>query len=196
MMYPDCTSICGERRISMRSYCKNLQCIQERITKDTPGQKPYQRLSLLGENGLAMFESRVQWANVLQIAWHIAPQDSKVFDFNKQEALTRILAKTDPNSVQKRRSCAPKKWVADPIFANSLRPAQRFAGDEVGCFRKLLSVAARRCGRRKAKIKGRIFVTGQTLALHYPVRPLSSHHKGRRDGGNASAKKCLVLQKC
>ena len=106
--------------MSMRSYCKKLQCIQERITKDTPGQKPYQRLSLLGENGLAMFESRVLWANVLQIAWHIAPQDSKVFDFNKQEAQTRILAKTDPNSVQKRRSCAPKKCLTATLFAHLL----------------------------------------------------------------------------
>ena len=68
--------------MSMRSYCKKLQCIQERITKDTPAQKPYQRLSLSGENGLAMFESRVQWANVLEIAWRIAPQDRQVFDFN------------------------------------------------------------------------------------------------------------------
>ena len=131
--------------MSMRSYCKKLQCIQARIVKDSTGQNPYQRLSFSEENGLAMFESRVQWANVLQIAWHIAPQDSKVFDFNKQEAQTRILAKTDPNSVQKRRSCAPKKWVADPIFANSLRPAQRSDGDESGCFRKLSSVATRQC---------------------------------------------------
>ena len=145
VMHPGCSSIFGERKMNMCSYCKKSQCIQERITKVTMGQKPYQRQSLSGENGLAMFESRVQWANVLQIAWHIAPQDRKVFNFNNQEAQTRILAKTDPNSVQKRRSCAPKKRVADPIFANSLRPAQMSDGDEKGCFGKLSSVAIRTC---------------------------------------------------
>ena len=54
------------------------------------------------------------------MAWNIAPQDSKVFDFNKQDEKIRILDETDPSLVQKRRSDGPKKWVAYPIFGNSL----------------------------------------------------------------------------
>lgn len=61
-------------------------------------------LGLFGEKRLAMFESRVVYANGVQMARHIAPQGIKVFDFIKQEEKLRILALTDPNSVQKRRS--------------------------------------------------------------------------------------------
>ena len=44
---------------------------------------------------MATFEPRFQWVNELQIAWNMAPQDSKVFDFNKQEDISRILALND-----------------------------------------------------------------------------------------------------
>ena len=54
------------------------------------------------------------------MAWHIAPQDSKVFDFNKQDEKIRILDLTDPNSVQKRRSYVPKKMASHPIFVTRL----------------------------------------------------------------------------
>ena len=54
------------------------------------------------------------------MAWHIAPQDSKVFDFNKQDEKIRILDLTDPNSAQKRRSYGPKKMATRPIFVDSL----------------------------------------------------------------------------
>ena len=51
-----------------------------------------------------MFESRVFKENGHQMAWNIAPQDSKVFDFNKEEEIMHILALNLLNLVQKRRS--------------------------------------------------------------------------------------------